>query len=355
MLNYYLIKRDYCWIPCVIIGYLGHNGDNLAKMATITKRESGRWQAKVRRGGGAPISRTFRTAADAEAWARKQESEIERGVWHDAREAEKVTLTECLDRYAREWIPKKSDPARERSHADTLRTLPFAGRSMARIRSVDIAAARDAWAKSGHAPATIARRFAVLSRIFNLARREWGMESLANPMETVTKPRVANARERRVTDAEISAISAASGSRELGTFVQLAVETAMRRGELSTLRWKHVDLRARTAHLPRTKNGDSRTVPLSSRAVEILTGLPRRIDGRVLGLRPDSVTQAFDRACDRAGIERLTFHDLRHEATSRLANLLQAHELAKVTGHKDMRMVLRYYHPHASELAKKLG
>jgi integrase len=75
----------------------------------------------------------------------------------------------------------------------------------------------------------------------------------------------------------------------------------------------------------------------------------------VFGLKPDSVTQAFDRACQRAGLAGLHFHDLRHEATSRLADLLQAHELAKVTGHKDMRMVLRYYHPHASDLAKKLG
>jgi integrase len=324
-------------------------------MATITQRESGRWQAKVRRGDAPPISRTFRTQVDAEAWARKQESEIERGVWRDATAAESTTLVECLDRYVAEWVPRKSDPARERSHVNAVRILPLARHSMARIRSADIAVARDAWASDGHSPATIVRRLAVLSRVFNLARREWGMESLANPVESVSKPRVSNARNRRVTQEEIEALCAATGSVELGAFIRLAVETAMRRGELCNLRWEHVDLRACTAHLPHTKNGSARTVPLSTRAISALHGLPRRIDGRVFGLKPDSVSQAFDRACQRAGLSGLHFHDLRHEATSRLADLLQAHELAKVTGHKDMRMVLRYYHPRASDLAKKLG
>ena len=72
-------------------------------------------------------------------------------------------------------------------------------------------------------------------------------------------------------------------------------------------------------------------------------------------MRPDSVTQAFERAVERAGVADVRLHDLRHEATSRLAKRLQAHELAKVTGHRDMRMVLRYYHPRAEELASKLA
>lgn len=324
-------------------------------MATITKRESGRWQAKVRRKDAPAVSRTFRTQVDAEAWARKQESELERGIWRDTRQAESTTLGECLDRYTEEWVPRKSDPARERSHVNAVRIQPLAQLSMARIRSADVAAARDTWVRGGHAAATVVRRLAVLSKVFNLARLEWGMESLANPVESVTKPRVANARNRRVTQDEIEAVCVATGSVELGVLIRLAVETAMRRGELCNLRWEHVDLRACTAHLPHTKNGSARTVPLSTRAISALRALPRRIDGRVFGLKPDSVSQAFDRACQRAGLNGLHFHDLRHEATSRLADLLQAHELAKVTGHKDMRMVLRYYHPRASDLAKKLG
>ncbi|EQD28817.1 shufflon-specific recombinase, partial [mine drainage metagenome] len=106
-----------------------------------------------------------------------------------------------------------------------------------------------------------------------------------------------------------------------------------------------MDLQGCTAHLPHTKNGHARDVPLASRAVSALRALPRRIDGQVFGLRPDSVTQAFERAAVRAGIDDVRFHDLRHEATSRLADVLQMHELAKVTGHRDPRMLMRYYHP----------
>jgi len=342
-------------------------------MATITKRKSGRFQARVRRRDGAAVSHTFEREADAKAWGRKTESEVERSVWRDTAEAERTTLGECLDRYLAEHVPRKSDPARERSHLNAVRGLPITKLTMARVRSADVARVRDGWAVIGLAPATIVRRLAILSRVFNVARTDWGMDGITNPVETVSKPRVANARERRVSDEEIHAICAATASAELGSIVQVAVETGMRRGELCGLRWMHVDLNKRTAHLPTTKNGHARTVPLSSRAVAVLHALPRRIDGRVFGFRPDSVTQSLARACKRARVqyerhcaERCTLpdpshlsclrvHDLRHEATSRLADLLEAHELAKVTGHRDMRMVLRYYHPRAEDLARKIG
>ena len=324
-------------------------------MASIRQLPSGLWHARVRRQGQRAQSKSFHLRIDAESWARKTESEQERGTWRDASEAETTMLHECLRRYVAEHVPRHRDPARERSHVEAVRTTPLAKLAMARVRSADVASQRDAWAAAGYAPATIVRRLAVLSHVFNVARREWGMESISNPVELVAKPVVRNARERRVSQDEIEAICTATGSSELAAFIRLAVETAMRRGELCALQWEHVELKARTAHLPHTKNGHARTVPLSTRAVDVLRALPRRLDGRVFGLRPDSVTQAFERAAARAGIEGVRIHDLRHEATSRLAERLQAHELAKVTGHRDMRMVLRYYHPRAEDLAKKLG
>ena len=138
--------------------------------------------------------------------------------------------------------------------------------------------------------------------------------------------------------------------------VRFAIETAMRQGEMLSLRWEHVDLRTRTAHLEDTKNGEARTVPLSSRAAAVLEVLPHSIDGRVFPISAQAVKRAWGRACRRAGIEGLHFHDLRHEATSRLAERLpNLIELAAVTGHKDPRMLKRYYHPRAADLAKKLG
>jgi integrase len=87
----------------------------------------------------------------------------------------------------------------------------------------------------------------------------------------------------------------------------------------------------------------------------ILEGLPRSITGMVFPTSQSAVKQAFARACERAGIDDLHFHDLRHEGTSKMADKLQLHELMKVTGHKDARMLARYYHPRTEDLAKKLG
>jgi integrase len=129
----------------------------------------------------------------------------------------------------------------------------------------------------------------------------------------------------------------------------------MRRGELLELRWEHVDLKRRVAHLPETKNGSTRDVPLSSAAVAVLTALPSGISGRVFSTSETAITEGFQRAAKRAGLPDFRFHDLRHEATSRLAEKLQMHELGKVTGHKSPRMLVRYYHPRAEDLAKKLG
>jgi integrase len=130
----------------------------------------------------------------------------------------------------------------------------------------------------------------------------------------------------------------------------------MRRGELLALEWRFVDLEQKIAHLPDTKNGRVRNVPLSRAACEVLRILPRAIDGRVFPITAEYLKQAFKRAVDSAGLEDFHFHDLRHEATSRMAQRLpNLIELASVTGHQDLRMLQRYYHPNPAELAVKLG
>jgi len=148
----------------------------------------------------------------------------------------------------------------------------------------------------------------------------------------------------------------------------------MRQGELLSLMWGNVDLETATAHLPMTKNGEARTVPLSARAVAILRELPRSIDGSVFPTTQNALKIAWQRALIRARkdyekdckttgkeldpsfLRDLRFHDLRHEATSRIAEKLSnILELASVTGHKDLQMLKRYYHPRAKDLAKKLG
>jgi len=136
----------------------------------------------------------------------------------------------------------------------------------------------------------------------------------------------------------------------------LLTETAMRRGELSKLRWEQIDFKNSVARLIDTKNGEDREIPLSSRAISALKSLPRRFDGKVVGMTPDAITRAFKRSCDRAGIEDARIHDLRHEGVSRLFEAgLDLMEVASVSGHKTLGQLKRYTHLKAADLAKKLG
>lgn len=374
-------------------------------MAAITKRGPYQWRAQVRRHGYPAQSKTFNTKTEAEAWAKMIESEMARGIWVSRSEAEATTLYEALKRYEQEISLAKKGAAQESSVIKTCKAVDLAKRPLAAIRSADVAKLRDVWLKD-YKPATVLRRLALLSHVFNVARKEWGMESLLNPVELVRKPQPNNARTRRITssgepapqapddgdpesergaqDGELERVVAASSSALLPAIIWLAVETAMRRGEIVSLRWENVDLKRRVAHLPATKNGDARDVPMSSRAVAVLQALkdsrnakaktnPTE-DGadRVFEIRGDAVTRAFERAVTRARktyidecraaelkpdgkfLTDLRFHDLRHEATSRLASVFPMHELTKITGHKDPRMLMRYYHPRAEDLAKKL-
>jgi integrase len=177
----------------------------------------------------------------------------------------------------------------------------------------------------------------------------------------VRKPQSPQARSRVLDDEEVFKLLQAlepTGRRSHWTkpAVQLALATAMRRGELLSLRWEHIDLQGRTAFLPDTKNGDSRTVPLSSVAVLVLAELPRHISGTVFPVKAFTLDAAFKRGVCRAGLDGVRFHDLRRTAITRMAEKLpNVIELAAVSGHKSLMVLKRYYRPSAMDLALKLG
>lgn len=305
-----------------------------------------------------------------------------------------------MNAYAEQVTSKKRSSDSELSRIQALQRHPLALRSLASIRGADMASYRDQRLAEGLAAATVRRELALISHVFTIARKEWRMESLSNPVELIRQPSVDDARDRRILSAdvwtlregklicehldELEMIYRHSRSAELPQIVRFAVETGMRRSEIASLVRTNIDVKKRTAMLPLTKNGSARGVPLSSQAVEIVKSQPKRDDGRVFKSRPDTVTKAFSDAVGdarQAYIEGLTlhlqrkdiaqkkidhvinsdsflvdlrFHDLRHEATSRLAEIFPLHELTKVTGHEDTRMLMRYYHPRPEDLAKKL-
>lgn len=369
-------------------------------MATIRKKGPYQWHAQIRRKGWPQQTRTFNTQAEAKTWATMIEREMDAGVFVSRNEAESTSFAKALEMYVEQVTSKKRSSDSELSRIKALKRHPLALRSLASIRGADMASYRDQRLAEGLAAATVRRELALISHVFTIARKEWRMESLSNPVELIRQPSVDDARDRRILSAdvwtlrdgklicehldELEIICRYARSAELPQIARFAVETGMRRSEIAGLMQTNIDLQKRTALLPLTKNGSARGVPLSSSAVEIIKSQPKREDGRVFKSRPDTITKAFNDATtdarkiyleglslhlQRQGVCQeeinqliqsdpllvdLRFHDLRHEATSRLAEIFPLHELTKITGHQDTRMLMRYYHPKPEDLAKKL-
>ena len=339
-------------------------------MAMIRKRGSQQWQAAIRKKGYPQQSKTFPTRAEAEAWAAVIESEMVRGVFVSRTIAEQTTLDDVLKQYETDVAPTHKGFSSERYRIRYLRGLPLAKRTIASLQPKDFADYRDRRLLTVM-PATVERELTQLQQVIEHARREWGVSLPENPVRIVKRPRYNNERNRRLTMEEESILMKALNPSERngdGTFsagvqniwlkpaVILALETAMRQGEIVSLRWRHVDLEKGTAYLPDTKNGKPRTVPLSQKARDTLEALPKSIDGRVFPITANALKLSWQRVIKRVNLGDLHFHDLRHEATSRLAKKVpNIIELAAITGHRDVNMLRRYYHVSAEELAKKIA
>lgn len=327
-------------------------------MASLRQR-NGKWQARVIRNGYPDQTKTFESKSSAEKWARALESSIDKGQFVSTSEAHRTSLSDVISRYLVEVTPTMKGATEDAIRLKAILRKPLAKLSMVNLSAARIAAYRDERLNEVSA-GTVIRELAYLSAIINHARREWGI-NVPNPVQMVRKPPSPQARSRVLTEVEIAKLLQAlepQGRRSHWTkpAVQLALETAMRRGELLSLRWENIDLHARTAYLPDTKNGDSRTVPLSTAAVQVLQGLPKLISGAVIPVKFFSLDAAFKRACKRAGLEAVRFHDLRRTAITRMAEKLpNVIELAAVSGHKSLMVLKRYYRPAAVDLATKLG
>lgn len=338
-------------------------------MATISKRTDG-WLCQVRRKGFPHQSKQFKSRADAVAWGRAIEADMDRGI-AVSREAEETTVADLLDRYMRDVSPAKRSHASDKGRSRTLRAHlgPY---KLAVLTSPLLAAYRDNRLRLV-SPATVVHELNMLNRVLTLATREWGIV-LHGGVPKVIKPSLPAGRNRRVQPAEVQAIIDATESDVLGDVVRFAIATGMRRGEILALRWECVDLRRRTVYVPLTKTDTPRTVPLSTAAVAVLQA---RRDARCavpFAMTDSAVSRAFCRAVRRARamyestcrlLDRpvdprwlvgVRLHDLRHEATSSFFERgLNVVEVASITGHKTLAMLQRYTHLRAEDLAKKLG
>lgn len=324
-------------------------------MATIRQRGN-RWQCIVKRKGHPLLSNTFELKKDAEKWGRQQERLIDTGEWVDRSTAQQTPLCDLLKRYALEVSSTKRGKDVELIRLAALQRHTIAKYSAAAVTGQLLAEWRDNRLKDV-STGTVAREMQLISHVFAVAIREWGIALQTNPVSLVRKPPAGKPRDRTLTNDQRVALVTASAQCQspwVQPVVIFALETATRRGEILDLTWDGVDLQRATAKVS-GKTG-ARTVPLSPACVAMLRTLPRSLDGRVFPVTIETLKQAYQRAVKRAGIDDLTFHDLRHDALTRLAKLgFNVLELRAISGHTTANMLQRYVSIDAGDLAGKLA
>lgn len=330
-------------------------------MATIRKRKQ-KYEVQIRRKGFAPISRSFHKHSDAEEWARFMETQADRGALPTPLKVlDQHKVKDLLVRYRDEISIKKRSYYSEKHALNFLIRQPFANLSLAEVTAAKICDYRDARLKDVK-PGTVRRDLALLKHTFDMAEREWNIPIRENPLNKIAKIKPQAGRSRRLSDEEFKALQdalALTKNPYVMPIIRFALATGMRRGEILQMNWKDVDFNDKTLHIPVTKNGHARTIPLSSHALAVLHEQPKR-KGRkhklVFPLTGNGFQQAWERLRDRAGLKDLHFHDLRHEAITRFVERgLSVQEVALISGHRDYRMLFRYTHLKPENLVEKLG
>ncbi|RSC52154.1 site-specific integrase [Citrobacter amalonaticus] len=275
-----------------------------------------------------------------------------------------VTLRYALDKYVNTVSNEKKGWRQELYRANVIKRYEISDLLMNEISSVDISNYRDERLNSIHERTkkkisgnTVRLELAFLSSVFKLAQVEWGV-CKTNPVLVVRKPKIGKGRERRLLKNEEKKITKYFECLDvkMNIIFHLALETAMRQGEILGLLWENVNLSIGVAHLPETKNGTWRDVPLSKRARELLLCMQPKTTGRIFSFTSNSFKSKWRKSIKSLGIVDLRFHDLRHEAISRFFELgtLNMIEIASISGHKSLSMLKRYTHLRAYQLVKKI-
>lgn len=299
------------------------------------------------------MSRTFTAKADAVTWARLQEHTIEVGGL-PLRMCRGLTLASLLDRYETEVIPLKRTDSTERNMLSVLRRHPMSQKALNLLTAEDVADFRDKRLQAVR-PATVVRHLRVLRHALRIAQDEWGWSVPLAEVRKVRLPQVLLRHTDRVSDNEIGKLICATEAQSnphISMAIKLALATGMRRGELLNLSWHDVDVTSRRALVRMSKNGRSRIVPLTTEACHLLEGGG---SGSVLPISQNCLRMGFDRARRKAGTS-FRFHDLRHEAISRLFEAgLTVPEVQLVSGHRTLSQLGRYSHPDVERIARVLG
>lgn len=338
-------------------------------MATLTKTNAGSWKAEIRRKGWPKVYKNFRTKRDAEDWARAKEDEMVRGSFIARDKSENTSLRSAFDRYVNEVVPTKKESSRRREIGRAKFLSEQLGQySLATLNSEIISGFRDKRLSEGKSNNTVRLELALLSHLYSVSIKEWGIGLTVNPVLNVRKPSPGKGRERRLKKDEEDRLLRAANQQSnpfVGWIIRLALHTAMRKGEIVSLVLDSVDMDKKTIFIRDTKNSLVRTVPMSGSAFEtmkevmtyhyrpddtdlVFPGKPGKNGEKP---KPYTINKAWVRTLQIAEMDDFRFHDLRHEATSRLVEAgFSDQQVASITGHSSMQMLKRYTHLRSEDL-----
>jgi integrase len=323
-------------------------------MASFRERGK-RIQARVHVKGQAEAVKTFPDLKTAKAWAVVTEAAMLRGDFIPASRQSSVLLRDVLTRYQLEVSARKRGGYVEHLRIEAFKRLPLAGRNIRDVKRGDIAAYRESRLAAGVSGATVAREMVLLAHVFSTACNDWGLVSV-NVAACVAKPRQSPHRERTLSGKERTDLLRAlehAGNPWVKPVVVFALGTACRRGEILSLQWKDVNVFRRVAKVS-GKTG-ARAIPLSSDICAMLSNLPRSLTGYVFPITARELRAGYEKALRQAGIVDFTFHDLRHDALTRMADAgLSVLELRAISGHASADQLKRYVAIDPSRLARKL-
>ncbi|QWD86374.1 site-specific integrase [Polynucleobacter paludilacus] len=339
-------------------------------MAAIQKRGK-KYRVRVIRRGFPTQSKTFITHAEALRWSRDIEIQMDRGEFksHEAERSrmvdKSIPFQQAAHHYQKTHSIHKKIVRCETSRLNIL-IKRWGDLEVGKVDKQSVITLRDDLLKMGRSGETINHYFNTISKLFQMLKDEWDID-IANPIKGIKRMPPSQGRTKRV-NVELECLLL-SGCDQLSlpllrSIIQFAIYTGMRRGELMRLTWADIDLPNRKAYLHQTKNGEPRQVPLTRQAIAVLEALSKD-EERVFPMGMDALRSQFGHLKEYAkgrwngiGVNPfydLRFHDLRHEALSRLSDAgLNVIELSHISGHRTLGMLKRYTHPSHEAIFLKL-
>ena len=325
-------------------------------MATIRKNRS-KWQVLIRKHNLKPIYKTFILKEDAVKWSRETEVKIEQGLYQDLTLAKTTKLKDVLVQYRDRVSINKKGYDQERYKINKIIRSDIADKTLSQLTPLVLYEYIEQQKKL-YTASTINKSITIINLVLNFAERFLGISLNKNPLKFIKRLKESQFIGQVIEPhEEVLLLKHAEFSKLywLKVAIILGIDCGLRRGEILKLKAEDINYKNNTAVLKDTKNGETREIGLSSRAIQELKKLPVSIDGKLfICKRLDTFTFYYKQLQRWSGVKK-RFHDTRHTFASRSTTSgWSITEIAAQGGWKQLQVLKRYTHIKAEYLAKKM-